>query len=440
MAKNVVLWQSNSLSVVSDAVSDPEKITAHAIQLRDRERAQITFNLDQENYELVTSFVWLRAMSLLKKQLSSLGSAFVGELLQRPDIDEFSDISTAVSDIEAISLARDLGILSAAQTMRLLQSQATITHFSGMSDDGDDVADEMMTREEAIQCLRVCVQAVLGQQALGASSDFGLFRDKLSSESLKPDSPEVEKLGSSPYFFMKTAIGILLALLRSEKGAQLEHASRNALAIIPTYWDDLKKPERWQIGQAYAEEFSEGHQAAVKALHAILTAVKGFDYVPENLRSSTFVRVANAVISAHQGMNNFYNEPGPMKELASLGSSIPSPALATCITAILCVKLGNPHGVSNLAQSPADQLIKTISADRWIYYFDGRLDQDRTILTKFNSDLPLKRWMALIKSLKIDEDRIEPGRARRLIAATNTGEQKRVREIANRMLEDAVGK
>src|SRR6185369_13983966 len=100
---------------------------------------------------------------------------------------------------------------------------------------------------------------------------------------------------------------------------------RNALLIIPQFWEQLKAPERWQIGQAYAVEFSEGRKESVKGLHAVLLAVAGFDYVPENLRSTTFVKVASEVIAAHQGMNNFYNEGAPIRELASPGTSIPGP-------------------------------------------------------------------------------------------------------------------
>ena len=111
-------------------VVDPAEIASRALQLRDRERTQIAVNFQAGNYELAASFVWLRTMALLKRQLGSLGMEFIGELLQRPDIDEFSDIRTAVSDTEAISLARDLGMITSLPTMRLLQSQETVTHFA----------------------------------------------------------------------------------------------------------------------------------------------------------------------------------------------------------------------------------------------------------------------------------------------------------------------
>ncbi len=375
---NLDLWISPSLPAVPDTLSDPVRITALALQLRERERHQVATNFDAGNYELAASFIWMRTIALLKKQLAALGMEFIGELLQRPDIDEFSDVSTAVSDAEAISLARDLGILTALQTMRLLHSQAIISHFAALENDPAADQNEVMTQEEAISCLRVCVQGVLGHQQVVVAEDFKRFRTKLEFETLTINSPEVTKLRSSPYFFIKTAISILLALFKTSKGAQLEHAARNALVIIPQFWSQLKAPERWQVGQAYAVEFSEGRRESVKGLHAVLLAVSGFDFVPENLRSTTFIKVASEVIAAHQGMNNFYNEPAPMRELASLGTSIPGPALASCMTAVLCVRLGNFYGRAFAAQPYAIAMIESLSVDRWMYYLNECLEQDRS--------------------------------------------------------------
>ncbi len=312
--QSVQLWSAPTTVTVADNVSDPAIIASSALQLRQREQHQIATNFAAENYELASAFVWMRTMALLKKQLASLGMEFIGELLQRPDIDEFSDVSTAVSDAEAISLARDLGIISSVQTMRLMHSQQIVAHFAAIDNDPSVDEDEIMTREEAISCLRVCVQGVLGHQTVAVAEDFKSFRSRLETETFTLQSPEIVKLFSSPYFFMKTAISILLSLFKTGKGAQLEHTARNANLVIPHYWNQLKAPERWQIGQAYAEEFSEGRKESVKGLHTVLVSVQGFDYVPENLRSSTFVQVASSVISAHQGMNNFYNEPEVVPE------------------------------------------------------------------------------------------------------------------------------
>jgi hypothetical protein len=434
----VELWVPAAQPAVPDTLSDPGQIAARALQLRDRERHQVATNFEAGNYEVATTFVWMRTMALLKRQLAALGMEFIGELLQRPDIDEFSDIRTAVSDNEAISLARDLGMITPLQTMRLMHSQAIVTHFASAENDPSADQNEIMTKEDAISCLRVCVQGVLGHEQVAVADDFKRFRSKLESETLPADAPELTKLRSSPYFFVRTAISILLSLFKTTKGAQLEHVARNALNIVPQFWPQLKGPERWQIGQTYAAEFSEGRKESVRGLHAVLLAVAGFDYVPENLRSTTFIQVASSVIAAHQGINNFYNEPGPMRELASLGTSIPGPALAACMTAVLCVKLGNYYGESWAAQAPADQIISGLSKERWIYYFNERLEDDRLILAKLCDQKPLANWITLIRGLELDPAKVTSKEPKALLVATNNNAKDKVHSIVQRMFKKSV--
>jgi hypothetical protein len=435
----VVPWKAQSSLVGLDQTSDVPEIVGAARQLRKKEAQQLALNMEAGHYELAASYVWHKTMSLLKKQLATLGNQFISELLQRPDIDEHADIRSLISDSEAISLAKDLGAITQTQALRLIHSQQVISHFASV--DSEDILDEAegLTKEEAIGCLRVCVQGVLGQESVGVAEDFAVFRTKLQSQTFTPASPEIAKLQGSPYFFVRTAISVLLSVLRSGRGAQIEHASRNAMLIIPLFWDSLKQPEKWQVGQAYAQEFSDGKKDAIQALHAVLIAVRGFDFVPENLRSTTFVQAANAVITAHQGFNNFYNEPGPMSELASLGTSIPGPAVATCMTAILCVKLGNQYGTSFAAQSPADSMLQAISLERWKYYVEGRLEFDRVILPKLAQlGKPLNRWIDLLDELDLAPAAFSNKTVRELIAGTKAKKPERIANAAMSMLRTAL--
>lgn len=431
---SVTLWEPPEPPKVPDTLSDPAKIAGSAIQLRERERRQVAQNFLSENYELAATYVWTRAMALLKKQLGSLGPEFIGELLQRPDIDEYSDVSSVVSDSEAISLARDLGIISSTQTMRLLHSQSVVTHFASIGNDPSMDEGEIMTKEEATLCLRVCVQGILGHEQISVAEDFKSFRDKLGSVTLDKNASEFVKLQSSPYFFLKTAIGVLLSLIKSSSGATLEHAARNADLIITGSWSRLRQPEKWQVGQTYAMEFSEGKSETVKALFSILKKVSGFDFVPENLRAAAFTEVASKVIAAHQGMNNFYNEPAPMAELASLGTSIPGPALAKCITAVLCVKLGNFYGTSWAAQAPADFIISGLSKERWVYYLNEKLPTDRLILAKLTDQKPLDNWCELLNKLGVESDDVKDRDVRAILRATSSGDKAKVSSVANRMM------
>jgi hypothetical protein len=227
--------------------------------------------------------------------------------------------------------------------MRLRHAHEVINHFSEFGELSDDDSEdaEGMTQEEALLCLRSCINSILGQPKLEVAHDFATFRRSLEERTFTGNDEQIVGLLNSPYFFLKTTLSILMALLRTASGAQLEHVVRNNKLILPRIWPKLRKPEKWQTGQTYAEIYAEGKKDAVNGLKAALSEVAGFDSVPENLRSATFTRAAKDVMDAHQGMNNFYNEPSPMRALASLGSTIPSSAFPVCMTATLCAWLGN---------------------------------------------------------------------------------------------------
>jgi energy-coupling factor transporter transmembrane protein EcfT len=384
---------------------------------------------------MAATFIWSRAISALKKQLGTLGSEFIGEMLQRPDIDNSSDIVSIVTPSEAIMLAEDLGMISSTDALRLRQAHETINHFAEYEEESEEDEQEGMSRDEAMICLRACVNSILGQPKLEVAQDFAAFRRDLEERTFKNDDSEISGLLNAPYFFLKTTLSILLALLRTATGAQLEHVVRNTRLILPLTWTKHRKPEKWQAGQTYAEIYAEGKKDAVNGLKSALAEVSGFDYVPENLRSSTFTRAARDVLEAHQGVNNYYNEPDPMRALAALGTTIPSPAFPVCMTATLSVWLGNAYGHSWGAQESARKVLRGLSRDRWAYYLDDVLPRDSDILVKLNYSQPAARWAELIREFDVDPSIVNQPVVRRLVRSGAERNIEKIEETAKRIID-----
>jgi len=210
---------------------------------------------------------------------------FVGEMLGRSDINQDSLPTSSISNYEAINLARELGIINSTDAKRLTQHLELLAHFDSL---GVDVAEtEAMSREEALSFLRTTVNSLLGREGSFAPIEFIEFRSALETRTFKASDSEVQALGSAPYFFKKTTLSILLSGMKTKSGAQFEHTLGNIVVIVPTLWLHLRDAERWAFGQAYAEVVNAGNSAAVVALKKALSAVRGFDYVPETLRSQT---------------------------------------------------------------------------------------------------------------------------------------------------------
>jgi hypothetical protein len=178
----------------------------------------------------------------------------------------------------------------------------------------------------------------------------------------------------------------------------------------------------------------------VAGLKSALLKVRGFDYVPENLRSDTFVKAAEAILRAHDGMNNFYNEAAPVSNLAKLGTTIPTPALPACITALLSVSMGNYYGVAWSAEPEAVRLLSKITLDRWGFYLNNALPGDARVLGKLADDKPRTNWIRLASKFKFGDVQLKHKTVSHLIKATVDGDGDKVRRFSVKLLEEYYGR
>lgn len=382
MNNSVVVWKEPTWSIVPKDANTAQDIAIVAKNLSLRDQKQIVSAFQSNAYEMMAGFVLNKALSQLKRALASLGMAFIGEMLGRTDIREDSVPTVSISDFEAITLARELGLINQTDATRLSQHLELLAHFDSLNIDDADTQE--MSREEAIGFLRTCVNSVLGRDGNIAPVEFVNFRTELESRTFKETDPEVTTLQVAPYFFKKTTLSILLSGIKTKTGAQFEHTLGNIVVLVPSLWRTLRDAEKWALGQSYAEAVNAAISPAVLALKKALTSVQGFDFVPESLRSHTFSAAASNVISVHTAMNNFYNEPAAISALAKLGTTIPWPAFPISMSAILAVFLGNGYGISNAAQNDANSLLERLTNNQWEYYINECLAGDELILQKLS--------------------------------------------------------
>jgi hypothetical protein len=437
-SESVVLWSAKELEVIPKGVSSPAKLIDCAVQLSLRDKNQIALGFQNGAFEMTMSYVWTKAMVAMKRDLAKVGMNFLGELLGKGEFDEDTNPTTSISDSEAIMLAQQLGVVTATEAMRLRHSHEQISHF--LDTDGNDIDEnESMDESEATAGLKACVKNILGKQKVEVSTQFAQFRSALEKRVFDANDTEIQNLKISPYFFRKITLGILLNLSRLTKGAQLENALANLNVILPIIWPSIRDAEKWQVGTAYSVAYSEGAQTASAGLKSALLKVKGFDYVPENIRSHTFVKAAERVIEAHEGMNNFYNEPAPVRELRALGSTIPIPAFPSCTGAILCVKMGNRYGVCDAAQNDATAILKSFTKERWEYYINECFPSDARLIDKLSYEKPRAKFVLLVSEFDLGKLTLE-GRARKVIEAAASMSDSRLISAIDSMRKDFYGK
>lgn len=424
----VALYQESAGVVAVPETNDVATLMSFNRSLSNNDANKIVKAYDNGLYDMAAEYIWSRTISTLKKNIMKFGEEFVAEMLDRPDISSVDDIS----EYEVITLSSDLGFINQTAKIEFMHFSEIIQHYMSNED-----PDEEFPLTKVSDIVRSCVKHVLGFEKVEYEISFVSFRNRLRTEYIIEGHEIYTQLKLAPYFYKRTVFKTMMNLAKTTKdSAEREIILNNMITIFVEIWSALSSEEKWVIGRSYAQCLSDGDNKLLIALKSVLLKVKGFDYVPENLRSNTYIIAAKELLSAHQGMNNFYNEPSKAKYLAQMGHSIPAPAFGNCMTAVLACKLGNSYGISWDAQSYLDEILQTVSKDRWSYYLSNVFPYDRVVLYKLCVDITADRWIELVEKYSLHKIDIECDKeVKDLITFSNPKQKIQLKRCVNRVLE-----
>lgn len=191
----------------------------------------------------------------------------------------------------------------------------------------------------------------------------------------------------------------------------------------------------------YAQAISDGHKETVASFSTILDSVHGYDYVPETTRSTAYKKIAREFVSAHYGMNNFYNEPAYAKKLNSMGTVIPDFSLSECLQAVIVSTIGNQYGVSTEAQQYNKKILQKVTTEQWKQFVSQLLIQDQKILEKlaYGNSSMANRWFKLITEHVNVEFNIEHPLSKKVFESSKKEDPSKLKKLANHALSKIIG-
>lgn len=422
------LYEENTVSIIPQSANTIDEILKHNVSLTHDEVEQIIGSYNNHYYMMTATFVWNKTIVKLRNNLLDFGEDFICEMLDRQH-----DVSiNSISNNEIINLSSDLGFINRIAKIEFLHYCELIQHY--MSEGCSNSFPETTLND----LLRTCIENVLGQEKVEFIG-FSEYRKRLKTEYIKKDDSMYNQIVNAQYIYKKTTYKTLLNLssMANESVSERDIALNNLIQILQGIWDSITSEDKWKIGRTYASSILNGDKKMVDALKIVLLKVKGFDYVPESLRSESYISAAHNLLDAHNGINNFYNEPEKARVLLQMGNSIPSPAFGVCIVAILACKLGNSFGISWDAQNYLDEMLKNVSNLRWEYFLDKILPNSTTILFKLsNSNDIVKRWIEIAKEYRFFEiDKISDLGVKDLLKYTKNDDIINVQNKAKVMLD-----
>lgn len=379
MKQDKLQWRVTDKEIIPSDVMEVPRIVPYSnpTNLTVTQQNNIISAFNNHAYDMAVEYVWKKAITNLREHILELGEEFVGELVQRPEVGARVSVESVLTDYNVIVIAEQLGMISHAGALDLRQAFETIQfYFSSEAVKEEAVLDGL----KAASIIKSCVANILSQPNMEIAVDFSNFRNRLFDEDIPIKDSQLVQLVNSSLFIVRTVITILSSSIRTKDGAVQEHSLNNFKVILPYIWDKISSDDKWRIGALYKDVVSDGDKKSAVIVKSALSLVGGFDYVPENLRSNTFIEIAQKLIEVHYEYDNFYKEPRVIKELASLGTIFPKPAMTRCIKALLLVFMGNGYGRSVAAVPIAEDQLNRIPFDDWADFLENVLPFDEQLV------------------------------------------------------------
>ena len=403
MENNIELWKADKVTVIPNTDTTITAIVNHSDQtnLSAVQKQQIALAYSAGAYDMAAEYVWKKTVTKLREAILSLGEDFVGEMLLGAGGDKDVRLDDLLTDYKSINLAEQLGMISKGSALLLRQDYELIQYSFSTQAIEDNLGLDSL---RVLSIIKDCVENILSKPNMQVALEFTQLRERLLNDDIREQDVEVNQLKLSSLFFIRTVCTVLSSAIRTRQGALLEHPLNNFKLIIPLVWEKLVDDDKWNIGFLYRDVVSAGNTKAANAVKFALAKNNGFDYVPESLRSRTFIKIAQQLIDVHYGYDNFDREPKVVEELASLGSVLPEPALFYCMKAYLLVYLGNYYGRSDRAVEMVERQLAKIDKEQWIAFFDQKLPYDIDLINTLcaNSKKPIMNFKTLLRNLKMN--------------------------------------
>ena len=178
-------------------------------------------------------------------------------------------------------------------------------------------------------------------------------------------------------------------------------ARQNVQLLLPNLWPYVDEETKQQIGIRYGRFVAANAQDQKAWARAFLEIVSAADYMPEDLRVVEIATAVESLLTAHRGINNFYNEPPLARDLHRLVgqfTAVPQPVNVTYVRGLVDVFLTNGHGIAWNAEATYLELINNFDQKQAILAVLSYADP--SIASKLQFRLPKQQYLELLDVLE----------------------------------------
>lgn len=224
---------------------------------------------------------------------------------------------------------------------------------------------------QIVTWLQTCIREVLCKEPSGPVIEVRKLLRNLRNEQLSStDIPPIEV--ALPTLPDDLSASLLRAIVGMYTDANLVADVRNNIKLVGrAVWNVCSEESRYEVGLKFATLEANGEVSRAKLAREFLELVDGLPYLPGSRLELEISAALDALMTAHNGYNNFYNEPAPARQLQRLiplSGEVTANVTKKYVKTVVMCKTGNGYGISRAAEPVYDDLINRFS-DRFLLWF-----------------------------------------------------------------------
>ncbi|QEQ57842.1 hypothetical protein F1541_00040 [Haemophilus influenzae biotype aegyptius] len=301
------------------------------------------------------NYIWNASILRLRDKVRTFGLPIVAQVLER-DFEEGHLI--ALQDSQLLDLCLQLNILNEEGFLFLGQCRNIRNNFSAAHPSLGNLNDR-----EFITFLNRCIKYALGDSSSPKGVNISDFIQSIKGGRFNQEQREywIDRL-SKTHEAQKQLLIIMAHGIYCDPNSQ-ETTRLNALDICAFFQNSFSASLKSSLIDKHSEYIAKGDEQRLRASSQFFEKLSLLGLLSAPQQHAIFSAAINRLQIAHDGLNNFYNEPPYAERLAELSqnTAVPETAQSDFVDTIVSCYLGNRYGVSWGAIPFYEKIIRNFS-------------------------------------------------------------------------------
>lgn len=301
------------------------------------------------------NYIWNAAILQLRTKVRNFGLPIVAQILQT-DFEEKHLLE--LQDSRLLELSLKLNLVDEDGFFFLDQCRDVRNNFSAAHPTIGTVNDREFTT-----FMNRCVRYALADASSPKGVDIGAFISAVKAARFNANQKDiwVQRLRETHDAQRQMLVGMVHGIYCDPNTS--EPARLNGLDICSTLKDGFTASLRSDLVNKHSEYAAKGDEPRHTASLQFFEKLGLLTLLNESEQHAVFYRAVERLWNAHNGMNNFYNEPPFAERLLELSrqGAVPETVQEQFVQAIVSCNIGNGYGVSWAASTSYEQIIRSFS-------------------------------------------------------------------------------